>query len=316
MTIDPSPLSFTPLHPTFGARVDGLDFSKPFPDAVQIELRHALERYGLLVARKTSIDDQSMLALGTSWGELENVTAHKKSGLILRIPHDEIFDVGNIDHEDKIITGDNPMRAAALKGNALWHADGGYNPRRSGLSILRAVELPPPSTGGSTEYLDSRTAYEDLPEETKQRIEGLVGCNSLLWNRQQSSPEMEQFSKVDVLKAITAKHKLAQIHEPTGRGNLYVCSYNHHVEGLSIDEGRKLIDELLEHLFQDKYKYTVEWESPGDIAFWDNTAVLHRARIGTYHGKYRRDMRRISTFDDSSYAYGENQVGSAQFGLA
>lgn len=224
------------------------------------------------------------------------------------------------DPDDKLITDDDPVRTSSKRGNTLWHADGAYNPRRSGISIIRAVELPPKGMGGETEFLDSRTAYEDLPESKKEEIKNYVGMNTLLWNRKLANPEgtpaYHMFQDIDCTKVPLSKHRIAQIHEPTGRGNLYIGSYTHHIEGMPVEEGRRIIDELLEHVTQDKYKLAVHYENPGDVVFWDNAAVLHRATIGLYEGKYRRDMRRISTFDDSSWAYGENHPErSSQVGL-
>ena len=302
---------------SFGARVDGLDFSKPIPDDVSDELLNALHVHGILVARGTNVDDDTMIALGRKWGDLDNITAHKKAGRKMRLDADEIFDVGNIDPDGNLITEADPLRLSSARGNAIWHADGAYNPRRSGVSIIRAVELPPPGAGGETEFLDSRTAYEDLPEAKKDEIKNYVGLNTLLWNRKQANPDMEMFQKIDCSQVPLSKHRIAQIHEPTGRGNLYIGSYSHHIEGLPVEEGRRIIDDLLKHVTQDKYKYTVHYEEPGDMVFWDNTGVLHRGTIGPYAGKYRRDMRRISTFDNSSWAYGENDPEhSKQVGIS
>ncbi|KAK6385534.1 hypothetical protein LTS17_001102 [Exophiala oligosperma] len=281
--LNPKILKFTPLSESFVAEVEGLDFRAPIPEPVRNELLNGLHKYGVLVARKTAITDDSMIALGRQWGELDNITTHKKAGRRMRLPQDEIFDVSNIDPDDNIITHADALRISSARGNALWHADGAYNPRRSGISILRAVELPPKGSGGETEFLDSRKAYEDLPEETKTKIDGLVGLNTLLWNRKQANPDMDTFKDIDCTKVPLAKHKIAQIHEPTGRGNLYIGSYNHHIEGLPTEEGRKLIDELMAHVTQDKYRFAVHWENPGDVTFWDNTAVLHRATIGDYN---------------------------------
>lgn len=309
-------LTITPFEQSsIGAQVDGLDFSKPIPADVSAELKQALHEHGVLVARGTNVDDHSMIALGQNWGPLDNVMAHKNAGRKMRLDVDEIFDVGNIDPDGNLITAADPLRVSSARGNALWHADGGYNPHRSGISIIRAVEIPPPGTGGHTEFLDSRTAYEDLPESKKVEIQDYVGMNTLLWNRQVANPDMDTFKSIDFTRAPPAKHRIAQVHEPTGRGNLYVGSYTHHMEGLPVDEGRKKVDELFSHVRQDKYWWTVHWEGPGDMAFWNNTAVLHRATIGESAGKYRRDMRRISTFDESKWGYGEHDHfrGSLRF---
>ena len=174
------------------------------------------------------------------------------------------------------------------------------------------MELPPPGTGGETEFLDSRTAYEDLSDDKKDEIKDYVGMNTLLHNRKLANPDMDMFKDIDCTKVPLSKHRIAQIHEPTGRGNLYIGSYNHHIEGLPVEEGRRITDELLEHVTQDKYKFALHWENPGDIGFWDNTAVLHRATIGSYGAKHRRDMRRISTFDTGPWGYGENDPDNSQ----
>ncbi len=310
LTVTPFPDS------TIGAEVQGLDFSEPVSDEVAKELLDALHEHGVLVARSTNVDDDTMIALGQKWGPLDNIKAHKKAGRKFRLESDEIFDVSNIDADDQIITEEDELRTSSKRGNTLWHADGAYNPRRSGVSIIRAVELPPKGMGGETEFLDSRTAYEELPQEKKDEIQNYVGMNTLLWNRKLSNPDMEMFKGIDCTQVPLAKHRIAQIHEPTGRGNLYIGSYNHHIEGLPVQEGRRITDELLAHVSQEKYKLTLPWKGQGDMAFWDNTAVLHRATVGAYDGKYRRDMRRISTFDDSKWAYGENDpANSKQVGL-
>lgn len=301
---------------TIGAEVRGLDFSTPIPDAVSDDLLAALHKHGVLVARATNVTDDTMIALGSKWGPLDNIKAHKKAGRAFRLAADEIFDVSNIDADDRIITAEDELRTSSKRGNTLWHADGAYNPRRSGVSIIRAVELPPKGLGGETEFLDSRTAYEDLPEAKKAEIQNYVGMNTLLWNRKQANPDMPAFANIDCTQVPLAKHRIAQIHEPTGRGNLYVGSYNHHIEGLPVEEGRRITDELMAHVTQEKYKLAVHYEHVGDVVFWDNTAVLHRATVGAYDGKYRRDMRRISTFDGSRWAYGENDpANSEQVGL-
>lgn len=307
-------LKVTPIGSTFVAQVDGLDFSKPIPPEVSAELLNELQIHGVLVARNTNIDDDTLIDLGKTWGELDSVAPHRKAGRAMRLGRDELFDVGNIGPDNKIVTSD-PDRVSSARGNAQWHADSGYNPRRAGISIIRAVELPPKGAGGETEFIDSRKAYDDLSDEKKKQIEDYVGMNTILWNRHQANPDMDRF-KVDFTKVPLAKHKISQIHEPTGRKNLYVHSYTHHIEGLSVEKGREIIDDLLKHMYQDKYKFAVHYENPGDVVFWDNTAVLHRATLGEYVGKYRRDMRRISTFDTSSYAWGLNSQELKQVGLS
>ena len=105
----------------------------------------------------------------------------------------------------------DPGRFAAANGNALFHADGSFNPRRTGLSMLRAVELPPKGLGGETEFLDCRAAYADLSPEMKEKIEPLVAWHSLVHNRKTANPDSPLFKHLEVLTSPLVKHKVAQI---------------------------------------------------------------------------------------------------------
>lgn len=314
----PAALTFTPLHPTFGADVQGMQWDLPTPKSLLEQIEQAAQKYGVIVFRDANLDNERHIAFSRQLGDLEDVKAHIKAGRKMRFPEQpEIFDVANLDENGKLLTEEeDAIRKAGNKGNMLWHADMAYNPQRVSYSMLRAVEIPPPGTGGETEYLDSRTAYEELPQETKDKIAPLVANNSLFHNRRLAAPEF--FGDIEPLDQPMARHRLVQRHEGSGRMNLYVTSYAHHFDGQSLDESRPLINELLEHVSQDKYKLAVKYENNGDLVMWDNRAVLHRATpMGTYDGRYRRDMRRTSVKDNSSTAWGENGVGCTwQAGLS
>ena len=236
----------------------------------------------------------------------------------------------------------DPGRKETAKGNCLWHADMAFNPRRALYSIIRAVELPPKGSGGETQYLDARTAYEDLPQDLKEEIEPLVCNNSLFHNRKLASPEF--FKNVEPLDSPMARHKLVVPHvvprdgSESDRKMLYLTTYAHHFDGQTMEQSKPLIDRLMKHLTQEKYIYQVNYENNGDMVLWDNTAVLHRATTGgTYGGKYRRDMRRttvsfsnadgglgklliardvLKVKDSGKFAWGKNEVGTTwQAGL-
>ncbi|OQU93618.1 hypothetical protein CLAIMM_00100 [Cladophialophora immunda] len=184
--------------------------------------------------------------------------------------------------------------------------DGSFNPRRTYVSILRAVEIPPKSMGGHTEYADARQAYDDLPQATKDRIKDLVVVHSFYHNRKTANPDSPLFKDVNIMSMPVARHKLVTIHEPTGRPMLYVTSYAYSIEDMPLEEGQKLLKELADHAKQPRYVFEHHWDSPGDVVIWDNTAVLHRATSGAYEGKHVRDMRRTCVMDSGRQAYGLN----------
>lgn len=209
----------------------------------------------------------------------------------------------------------DPGRKETAKGNLLWHADMAFNPRRAKHSIIRAVEVPPRGTGGETQYLDSRQAYADLDDETKEEIEPLILNNSLFHNRKLAAREF--FAKVEPLDSNMARHRLVMHHNGDGRKNLYITTYAHHFDGETLEESKPLSDKLLKHVDHDRNIYTVEYEQNGDMVLWDNTAVLHRATSTEgYGGVYRRDMRRTTVKDVGPSAGGLSKPGTTwQAGL-
>ena len=75
------------------------------------------------------------------------------------------------------------------------------------------------------------------------------------------------------------RHKILQKHERSGRWNLYVAAHLHHLEEkdgmeVGLDQGRALIEELLERASQEVVVCSVEWQREGDLVVWDNTCVM------------------------------------------
>ena len=184
------------------------------------------------------------------------------------------------------------LRLIWSQGNALFHVDSSFNPRRASFSLLRAFELPPPGHGGDTDFADSRTAFDDLPEELKAELieKDYAAAHCMAHSRKVAAPEF--FKDLDVSTQPMHIHKILQKHELSGRMNLYIAAHAHHVVGVDKTKSDALLKQLLEYATQEKYRTSVAWQNPSDMIIWDNTCVLHRATGGIYEGKHRRDMRR------------------------
>jgi alpha-ketoglutarate-dependent 2,4-dichlorophenoxyacetate dioxygenase len=180
---------------------------------------------------------------------------------------------------------------------------------------LRAVAIPPKETGGDTEFADSRTAFDSLPEQLKQELvdKQYVGAHSMAHSRRLGSPEY--FKDLDALATPMSRHYILQKHEPSGRLNLYVGAHLHHLEGVPDAESAALIETLNKHVSRPENVFRVSWEDPGDMVMWDNRCVQHRAAGGTFEGKYKRDLRRTTVHDDSPTAWGLNREGQAMPGF-
>ncbi|EXJ83360.1 alpha-ketoglutarate-dependent 2,4-dichlorophenoxyacetate dioxygenase [Capronia coronata CBS 617.96] len=309
------------LAPTFGAEVTGIDFSKPVEPEVFKEIHDAITEYGVLVFRRAALDDARHVAFSRLFGELDDVKPYLGLGRQNRFPFDELFDVSNLEDDGSLVQVGS-KRDHVSKGNSLFHVDSAFNPRRAGYSLLRAHELPPPGYGGNTDFADTRTAYDELPPDLKAKLSEMdyVGANSLWHSRKKACPDSEFLRDMDPEAYPFGRHRILQLHEPSGRTNLYIANHLHHLEYLdgtrvAEPEGTELIETLLNHASQPKYLLSVDWREPGDLICWDNTAVMHRAGEFKGMGKYKRDMRRTTVHDGSSSAWGLNDHTLERMGL-
>lgn len=117
------------LHPTFGAEISGVDFSKPVTKEVFAEILAAInkvgltylysldmyannqpDQYGVCVFRNTGLDDAGHIAFAAQFGELDDVTPYIAGGRAHRLSDVRLFDVGNIDLDGGVFALDNVRR--------------------------------------------------------------------------------------------------------------------------------------------------------------------------------------------------------------
>ncbi len=293
------PLTIKPLHPLFAAEIRGADLSQKPDTATQQAIERAMDRYGVGVLPDQALDDERQIAFARLYGPLEVAPlVQGKTGTRglggNRIKHREIFDVSNLDDDGRILDADD-QRAAYGLGNQLWHTDSSFRQKSATWSMLHARIVPP--DGADTEFVDTRAVYDALPEATKARLEGLVAEHSVWHSRAKLGgyvpTEEERRSRPP------ARHPLLRRHPGSGRMALYIASHASHILGLPVDEGRALLDELIDFATQPKFVYAHKWRL-GDLVIWDNRCTLHRAT--PYQSQtYRRDMRR-TTIIDTAYA--------------
>ncbi|KAL2432921.1 hypothetical protein ABEF95_015791 [Exophiala dermatitidis] len=333
------------LAPTFGAEVSGVDFSKPVEPEVFKEIHDAITEYGVLVFRKTGLDDERHVAFSRLFGDLDDVKPYLTLGRKNRFAYDELFDVSNLEDDGSLVQVDS-KRDHTSRGNSLFHVDSSFNPRRASYSLLRAYELPPTGYGGNTDFADTRTALDDLPVALKTKLtqNNYIGAHSLWHSRKKACPPNSPFlSNIDPESYPFGRHRIVQRHEASGRMNLYIANHLHHLERehdsgpehgrgendndgpqrapvrarerVPESEGTQLIETLLSHATQPQFLLSVDWHDPGDLVIWDNTAVMHRAGEYKGMGKYRRDMRRTTVHDASGEAWGLNERTEERMGL-
>jgi alpha-ketoglutarate-dependent 2,4-dichlorophenoxyacetate dioxygenase len=283
-------LSITPQGPSFLGEVKGVDFSRPIDQATLREIVAAMDTYAVCVFRNTALTDESHIAFSYLLGKLEHAPSFFGKG-VKRFNHPELFDAGNLDASGNILVDER--RRLYNKGNALWHTDSSFNPHRSAYSLLLAHEVPP--TGGDTEFADMRAAYDALPASVKERIEDLT-AEHWLWHSRMLAGYPEP-TEAERRAKPPAHHKLVQVHPGSGRKTLYIAAHASHIVGMPLEEGRKLINDLIAFATQPQFVRAVAWRQAGDLVIWDNRCTMHRA-TPFEDTRYRRDMRRTTVLEN------------------
>ena len=277
------PLKVEPILPRFGAECSGLNLTRPLSADDFRQVTDAMDTYGVTVWRGTGMNDEQHVAFSRNFGFLERVP--KREGVKFRLPFHELFDASNLNVEGEITQ--DPAAIQYRKGDRLWHTDSAFLEKRTSYSILLAHEVPP--EGGETWFADTRSAYEDLPQETKDLLEGKVGVNSLWWSRKKAGADIPD---EEIYERPMARHPLVHVHKGSGRKALFIAAHTMDVEGMDKAEGRQLIADLIAHCTQPQYVFSVKWNA-GDMVIWDNLCSMHRG--GDYaYDTYRRDMRRTT----------------------
>lgn len=288
-------LTVRPILENFGAEVSGVDITRPLDEETRREIVDIQNRWGVTVWRNTGLDDASHVAFTRIFGEIILAPPHKGQP---RFAHPELFDASNLDRDGNII--DDEHRRVTNRGNRLWHIDSSFVAERAAQSLLLCHEAP---HGGPTWFADARTAWDDLPQSLKDRIEGLEARHCYFWSRRKAG---YPYTEEDIDRFPHATHPVVHVHAGSGRKSIFLGAHARDIVGMERDEGRALIDELNEWVVRPGNIFPVEYQ-PGDMVIWDNLCTYHRA--GDFdESLHRRDMRRTTIRDPQAPGSGEGSV--------
>jgi taurine dioxygenase len=278
-------LAIQPLPGELGAEIHGVDLQRPFAGEIAQRIQEAFLLHHLVVVRDQQLTKKRMGEFAALFGEIEGNVFRNPDGSTLEAIHE----ISNLDAQGR--PAENPY----LKSNYHWHTDKAYLPVPALLTMLHAIELPP--SGGDTQFADMTRAYAALPDDDKRRIADLRVVHSLLYMRESTGDRPPTDAERAAAPPVT--HPLVRTHPQTGAKSLFLGMYCSHVAGMATGESRALIDRLLAHATQPRFVYTHRWQ-PGDLVFWDNRCLLHRAVANYDMGKSRRVLQRLVVRGDTA----------------
>src|SRR6266571_8686798 len=229
--------TITPLTAHTGIEVVGLDFTQPIDTDNRAVLRRAFAEHHVLVMREQHFTPDQFEAAAQVFGEIQ--LHDKRERHVPGHPGVDYVSNDQIENGRRIIPGET------------FHTDHSNHPRPPKATMLFAVELP--SSGGDTQYVNMHEAYDDLPEATKKRIDGLKAVHVYLskYSPRELRPLSEDSARLVPPPGV---HPLVRTHPENGRKALYLNPVRvESIEGMEDDEALDLVAQLMTHATQKKY---------------------------------------------------------------
>jgi alpha-ketoglutarate-dependent taurine dioxygenase len=227
-------------------------------------IKAAFLEYGFLIFPELFPSNEDCIAFGKKFGEMEFAATSLLSNQ----------DVNEDGSYGEILDIDS-QRMRMIIGNEAWHTDSTYKPYSSKCAMLAATVIP--EQGGGTALADTRAGYAALDRATKDRIADLSAYHS---NQYSQANDVGDFP---IEQADTIYHGQAYLrplvkeHPQTAVKNLFIGRHAFGIPGLTREESRELLQSLLDFVVSDETRVYEHNYRPGDLLFWDNRALLHRA---------------------------------------
>lgn len=278
----PPALEITPLSPTLGARVGGINLAQAMDAESVTEIRQALLKYEVLFFENQHLTPRQQRDFAARFGQLH---LHPIRPSVPGTP--------------EVLVLDN--QPASDTDTGAWRADVTFIETPPMGSMLYAREVPP--EGGDTLWSSMRAAYAVLSPFLRGFLLGLdaehdftrsfppdhmaslnVGIERYAWARREYPP---------------VAHPLVRTHPETGRDGLFVNSgFTTRILGLTKAESAKLLELLSEHIQRPEFVIRWRW-TPNTLAFWDNRVTQHYT-VDDYL-PHKRVMHRVTILGDKPF---------------
>lgn len=278
-------LQIIPNDASLGARVEGIDLSQPLSDADLATLIDALGRHGVLKYPKQKLTARQLRDFSARFGELEvNVAnAYQEPGL------PEVMILSNMVENGK------PLGLSDAGQD--WHTDMSYSRMIAFTNVLYGTTIPrrDGKSLGNTEFCNMHAAYEALPQEWKDRLEGCTATHDFnkFWEmmRREKGSTRPPLTEAQRAAKPPVSHPVFMVHPITGKKVLYANpGYAMHIDGWSKEDSDEALAFLFAHQLRPEFRYANHWEE-NDVLMWDNMGTIHNA-VADYLPSEHRYIKR------------------------
>jgi taurine dioxygenase len=287
-----------PTGAALGADIEGADLAREISTETVAAIKQAWSEHLVLRFRGQLLTDEQLMRFSSHIGELD--WAPTAAGRVKVAGEDRWVESAREGKNYVTIISNVIENGKAIGGlgayESVWHTDMSYNPEPPCASALYALEVPP--SGGNTGFANMYLAYDTLSDALKQRIAGLICRHDASRN---SAGELRRGFKeiTDARETPGADHPIVRTHPVTGRKALFLGRRrNAYIQGLSLADSERLLDELWAHATRDAFTWYQTWRV-GDLVLWDNRCAMHRR--DAFDSNARRVMHRTQMKGDRPF---------------
>lgn len=271
------PFDVTPVTPTIGAEIDGIDLTRPLEPETVEALKQAWSEHLVLFFRNQPFTIETLDAFGKQMGEPHIHPADP--GLpgypgLLRL------------HVDENSTG---------YSGAKWHSDVSCDAEPPLGSILHLHVVPP--AGGDTLFSNMYAVYESLSEPMKAFLEPLTAHYGSRHNYEGYHKLKKHHLRDDPFPE--SDHPIIRTHPVSGKKGVFVDeTFTLRINGLEKDESDAILKMLYDRIKQPRFHCRFRWQQ-NSVAMWDNRCTQHLAMWDYY--PHTRTGHRYTMAGDMPY---------------
>lgn len=264
-------MKVVPSGEVLGATVEGLDLSQPLSaEDFQAVLR-ALGAHSVIRFPNQQLAGRDLKNFAAQFGELEINVANS----FQEPGHPEVMILSNI------VENGRPIGLADAGQD--WHTDMSYSTTIAFGNVLYGIKIPHRDGKplGSTDFCSMHAAYEGLPADVKQRLEGKTALHDFnkFWEmmRRERGSTRPPLTEAQRKAKPPVSHRIFLTHPLSGRKVLY-CNpgYAIRINELPEKESDEMLQFLFEHQTKPEYRYSFKWHV-NDVLMWENIGTIHNA---------------------------------------
>jgi len=254
-------IEIVPLTPHIGAEIRGVDLAGELDGETVGAIRRAWLDHIVVLFRDQHLGKDDQIRFTAQLGEvgvLARPKEYRTSG------HDDMPEgmmlISNVRENGEPI-------GALPDGEMMFHHDMLHAEIPHAATLLYAVEIP--STGGHTLFASGYAAYDTLPDDVRQPLEGRNAFHHYNYGsvRKDDGKGTPAFAE--------SVHPVFRTHSETGRKAIYVNRLmTEGIVDMPEEQSHALLGRLFDHSERAEFVYEHVWRV-GDLLMWDNRCSMH-----------------------------------------